>query len=306
MHRHGDLPVSARALRPSRRAVSFRWVAVGLGALAVVALVIGLAAYVELLRFRRVAAHHLPGDTRAALRIDVEQVVLYEPVRKHLIPLIDAAGTHGAGRVDRLRTQGGINLGLQLREVVIGFGPTPADWVVVVGGLFDARVLDRVEAVLRAEGTAVARKDGELALGDALFAAEADDGALVFGPSPDRVRSALRQQPTFGRLGLQDSGPGGFAVAEPSRRFCGTFELAPELRVSIRGAFSGEGAPERARAFETELRAWLHEHALAPKGSIRVSAQGADVEAWIPGDLDALDRAVAALADTLRPWVAGR
>jgi hypothetical protein len=313
--------VSDAPRRSRGGAVPFRVVGFGLGVLAAIALVIGLGAYFELLRYRRVAAHHVPADTAIAVRIDVEQVVLYEPVRKYLIPLIDAIEPHGTGRVDRLRRQGGINLGLELREVVVAVGPTAHDWVVVVGGLFDDRVLDRVEAVLRKEGTSVTEEAGVSMFGREIVAARADDGALVFGPSLECVRRALPEQPTYGRLGLVDSGPGSFAItrlplpdlegwdtaAVDGRRVraLGSLTLGPEMAVSVHVDFEGSRPDTDASRFAAELegsRDALRRFAAA-KGPIRITSVGSRVDLSIPLDVDSLDRSAAALASELRHWL---
>lgn len=320
----GDVPLTDAARKDRSGALSFRVVGFGLGALAVVALVVGLGAYFELLRYRRVAAHHVPADAVVAARIDVEQVVVYEPVRKHLVPLIDSLGSNGAGRVERLRKQGGVNLGLELREIVVAVGPTARDWVVVVGGLFDDRVLDHLETVVRSEGTPVTRQDGTLVLGRKIVAARADDNALVFGPSLENVRRALPAQPTYGRLGLEDTGPGGFAVARlpipqidqgvpglqrgTQVRAVGRLSLGPEMALTVHVDLAGPSSEREASQFAAELRGSLDtlRRFAAQKGPVRITSSGSRVELTIPLDVDGLDRAAAAMASALGGWLASQ
>ena len=85
----------------------------------------GIAAavmYFKLLHYQRVAALHLPPDTTAAARIDVENVALFEPVRKHLLPL---ANTLRAGdprlkpRLKRLEQHTRIEFAVDLREIAV-------------------------------------------------------------------------------------------------------------------------------------------------------------------------------------------
>jgi hypothetical protein len=325
---HGTSGDAARSQRSG--AVSFRIVGFGLAALAVTAVLVGVAAYVELLRYRRVAAHHLPPDTVAAFRIDVEQVVLYEPTRKHLFPLINAiGGDRAASRVARLREKGGINLGLQLREIVLAFGPSPGDWTVVVGGLFDAGVLDALEVVLRAEGTPVVRSNGTLAIGTRLFAARASDGAVVFGPSIPRLELAMREQSTYRRLGLDDSGPGSFTVSRaalrdatelgPSglsgvtraERALGKMQLRPDPRVFVHIDFSGPEGQRQATQLQRELTT-LRPKLLAFAASsgaalpVEIQGSGSSVTVEIGCDEASLDRAGAELGSVALRWIQAR
>src|SRR5690606_18391005 len=67
--------------RQHRRAVSHRLVWVGLVALAVIVLATFVIGYWVFVRYERRVLRHVPADTLVALRLDVEQVVLYEPIR---------------------------------------------------------------------------------------------------------------------------------------------------------------------------------------------------------------------------------
>src|SRR6185295_7585221 len=107
-----------------RRGVSFRSLAwVGL-ILTVLGGVGAWAAYRELIHYRRCAVEHLPADTQFLVRLDVEQVVLFEPLRRHLLPVLDrlpltakqqTPSAPAPDRLTRLR-EAGLNLGLDLRE----------------------------------------------------------------------------------------------------------------------------------------------------------------------------------------------
>jgi len=178
--------------------------------------------YVAYIRYDRGAALHLPQGTAAALRLDLEKVVLYEPVRRHLLPLANELppGRSGAQvpartRLERVQSATGIELGVDLRELVLGWGPGPADWVLIVGGRFPRTgVLDGLQRVLGEEGAVWHRSSdgaalisqGGIALGQAV------DGTLIAASNEASLRAALPLTDTHQRLELPTEGPGGFAL----------------------------------------------------------------------------------------------
>lgn len=209
---------------PERRSVSARALALYSAALGASLLVLAFVAYRQLLHYEPRAARHVPAGATFAVRVDLEQLVLFEPVRKHLLASIDrislgtgsvtakAAEDTQQGRLARLREQAGLNLGLDLRELVFARLPG-ADWIVAAGGLFsDADVIDRVAAVLAAEPGARLRREGtllRLGLGD-LTLARADDGVLLMGSSPGAIEQTFL--PRDGHLDLGRAGAAALAA----------------------------------------------------------------------------------------------
>ncbi|MEO8182011.1 MAG: hypothetical protein ABI895_24520 [Deltaproteobacteria bacterium] len=204
-----------------RRGVPFRslaWVGlvfVGLGCVG------AWIAYFELLHYRRCAVEHLPAETELAARLDVEQVVLFEPMRRHLLPLIDrlpiGAGPSalGQGRLLRLRRDAGVNLGLDLREILIA---TTRDrrWVLVLGGLFPHTLLPGLARVLTSETSA-----GWTRVGDILEFApsgaalgQAADGVLILASDRSTLAAALPSSERFAELGLAREGAGGARLSQ--------------------------------------------------------------------------------------------
>jgi hypothetical protein len=206
------------APRP-RRGRSFRGVALGLGALTLLAVAIAGLLYFRLLRYERVAGLHLPADTTAAARVDVEKVVLFEPVRKHLLSLVDELGPSAVGgslppRLERIRRHTKVELVVDLREIAVARGPSWDDWVVVLGGLFPKKgVIAGLSEVLRAEGILWTLSPDATVLSAPTGAAlgQASDGCLVLASSADRLKAALPAQATHLRLGLSLEAPGSFA-----------------------------------------------------------------------------------------------
>ena len=228
-----------------RRAVSSR--ALLLGALAAVCLA-GLGvwvAYRELIQYERRAAEHLPAGTSFAARLDLEQVLLFEPVRRHLFPLIDklpfttAAPGHSpkaADRLTRLREIGGVNLGLDLREILIAGGEKTGDWVLVLGGLFQPQgLVGAVESLLRDEGVVGLVRDGDVLSFEPWGVAlgQASDGILILASNRKALESALPATQRFIELGLARTGAGGLAVTPPVvRRWSGSTDGLAEAWLS--------------------------------------------------------------------------
>jgi hypothetical protein len=163
----------------------------------------------------------VPEGSVAVLRWDVEQAVLYEPLRRHLLPVIDArlassgrAATEPDG-LRRLEAATKINLGRDLREVVVARGPRPDDWVLAAGGMFaTSGVVEGLAALLREQGqpwqlTAdhrTAQGPGGLALG------QATDGVVLLASSRGRLEAALAPSRQSERLGLVTGHGGALAL----------------------------------------------------------------------------------------------
>ncbi len=205
-----------------RPSFSHRRVFVGLALSLLAAAGAAVYLYFTYIQYDRVAALHLPPNTAAALRLDLEKVVLYEPVRRHLLPLANevppgrqGARAPGPTRLERVQSATGIELGVDLRELVLGWGPGPTDWVLVVGGRFPRKaVLEGVQRVLGEEGVvwglsqdgAALVSEGGIALG------QAGDGTLIAAANEALLRAALPVTDAHRRLALPVEGPAGFAV----------------------------------------------------------------------------------------------
>lgn len=203
-----------------RRGISFRtlaWAGVIFTALASLG---AWVAYTRLVHYRRCAVEHLPPETELVARLDVEQVVLFEPLRRHLIPLIDRLPLAGAAtnagaetRTTRLRREAGLNLGLDLREVLVATVPDRR-WVLVLGGLFRQDLVPAIERELTSEAATGWRRAGEALeftpSGAAL--AQASDGSLLLASDRALLEAALPSSTRFRELELGREGAGGARI----------------------------------------------------------------------------------------------
>lgn len=199
-----------------RKARSFKSVAIGAGFLALVVLGVMFALYLRYVRYERVAARHLPVGTVLAVRVDVEQAVFYEPIRRHILPLFGGPGdspTQADARLARIEARSRLKRG-DLREIVVARGATRSDWAVVLGGIFP-RGSDRLVTALCDEPGWIASADRSRAehgpTGTAVGRAE--DGAVVIASSRDVLAAAVTPTDTFEVLGLSLQGAGGLALS---------------------------------------------------------------------------------------------
>jgi hypothetical protein len=281
-----------------RRGISFRklaWAGVIFTALASVG---AWVAYAQLVHYRRCAVEHLPPETQLVARLDVEQVVLFEPVRRHLIPLIDrlplgsaTANTEAEPRLTRLRRDAGLNLGLDLREVLVATTPG-GRWVLVLGGLFRHGLVPAIERELQGEAASGWRRVGdalEFTPSGAAFA-QATDGALLLASSRALLDASLPSSARFRELGLEREGAGSALIAGPvldrwasegeGPRWLGTLQSAAlALRLS--------------REIEIEVHVALRDGPSAAALAARAGHAPAPSSA---------ERALDSSADSLDPW----
>jgi hypothetical protein len=241
-------PRMAVALTSSRSdrkgALSFRVVIGVFFGLMVSGLLLGLVIHRRYVGFERVVAHHVPPDAAFVLRWDVEKVSLFEPTRRFLLPLFDAhpagspapAEPEGSRRRDRIAERTDLQLGRDLREALVSFGPGPEDWALVLGGSFpEDDVLSQALPALERDGfRSVAA--GRLQAPSGLSLARASDGAFVLAASPARLEVGLASrplQPTTPRTGA------GSLVIHPDR---------PGLPKGVRQVLSVLGDVSEVRA----------------------------------------------------------
>ncbi|MEO7036871.1 MAG: hypothetical protein ABI548_23170 [Polyangiaceae bacterium] len=208
------------------------------------ALVGGIWIFFKFVAYGRVAARHLPDDTVLAARIDVETLLISDPVRLRLLPLFDQGVVGPAtlkARHDRFRAHTGVELGRDLREIVIGV--SRSGWVLVFGGKFPRTgLLEGLQTTLDEEHTEAQLTNGVLQVRGGPAVGQAADGAFVVASDAPHLKAALQGGEAYLRLGLPPEGAGGFAllVRDPVppgfqdfERVSGSFELGKSMAVDV-------------------------------------------------------------------------
>jgi hypothetical protein len=182
-----------------------------------VVVLFGLAVgYYRLVYFERVAALHVPAGATFALRVDVEQVVLFEPIRKNLLPVLDAASDVGGQTLSqRLQLVTGINLAMDLREILFAIGPGEDAWLLVLSGLFPKHALRGVTRVMEQDAGLRASFGPEELLhleSWAMYMTQAPDGSFLVSNEPALLQAARQSSDSFRALGLSRDGVGSVAT----------------------------------------------------------------------------------------------
>jgi hypothetical protein len=184
-----------RAERPGFR--SFPVVMAVFAVLLAAGVALGVVIHDRYVGFERTVARHVPSDAVLVVRWDVEKVTLFEPTRRYLLPLLDAA-PHAASvrpgetRRQRLASEIGLDVGRDLREAMALLGPRERDWALVLGGSFPKTdVVGALGRVLEREGLKVERIGADsLVSSEGVAFGRAPDGALVIASSRARLEAA--------------------------------------------------------------------------------------------------------------------
>jgi len=195
------------AERQSRRGIAPGWV---LGALLLsflAAFGVAVLIYQRYMAFERRAARHLMGDARLVARADLEKIVLYAPFREQVLPLVQEATADPRlkPRLIRLSQHTGVEVGVDVREVVYSRGERPGSWVLAVAGMFPKTgVVRGIHAVLLEEGRQAEFDAGteRLSFPNGVVAEQAADSVVLFASDPESLASALTPSERYQALDL--------------------------------------------------------------------------------------------------------
>jgi hypothetical protein len=316
-------------------------VAIGAAALGAVIFAVALALYIRYIRYDRVAGLHIPHGASVVVRLDVEQALLYEPVRRHLLPILGApraSSSQGDARLARIEDRTGLHRG-DLREVVVASFADSSDWVIVLGGIFPrGPSAQTIALAFASEGAAWdLSSDGRVAMGpEGVAVTRASDGAVIIGSSEGTMEAALPSRDPI--LPVTRTGPGGFAfdtrgVADLQRRLSdapgvatllshttelrGTVSLSESVAVTVTADVAagsngtqllGEALAWLRTYAKTEaspgaglIRAGVERSVVSPAGG--AGAQGAQVTmAW---EREEVDRGFALASAAIRDALGG-
>ena len=112
-----DLPAQLPTEPPARssRIVTY------LVTLIIVSVVGPVVFYLAFWRFEPTAQFHIPGGMTVAVRLDARELYVFAPFRDHILPLMNdtSADRTRPSKLDQLRSETGVDLGNDLREVIV-------------------------------------------------------------------------------------------------------------------------------------------------------------------------------------------
>ncbi|MEZ4227070.1 MAG: hypothetical protein R3B13_39390 [Polyangiaceae bacterium] len=285
----------------ARQSVSHRAVFTVFFGLIAAALISGALLYFGKLRYVPKAAGHAPADALVVVRVSVEKVGTFDPVRNQLMPLVDKVGeattqaAKASARRDRFKSQAKLEFNVDLREVVLAAGPGRGDWVLVFGGMFArAKLVDGIGAVLQAEGRPGRLQDGVWRDDAGFVLAQAEDGCVVLASSEARLALALPAMTTdLGAADLELRVRPGSTTWLRGHEFPSRIEL-DGLRGDARAEGSGLRLVLPGQASATSLQP-----VLTDLGATEVRPQGDALSALFARE--GLNQAAARLAAWLEP-----
>ncbi|MCA9594276.1 MAG: hypothetical protein KC776_13225 [Myxococcales bacterium] len=291
----------------TRKAYSFRVVGSVFFALIALGIATGAAIYFHYLRYVPVAAAHVPLDSDAVVRVEVEKVVLFDPVRKYVFPIVDCAGSPKMKptRHERIQGRSRVELAVDLREIVYAQAGSSSQWVLLLGGMFPkSGVVEGMAKVLREEGRKGSVEDGVWVDAKGWALGQAQDGVVVLASNAERARAALPVGSAATSLGLPKEGAVAFALARPALdRLTGAAGIPPLRGVTsvhghlglsgdvtghaVAGVSPGADAAQEKPQVEASLRALAArpaeadvagEGAVAAQAKVRVASEGLVVD----------------------------
>jgi|GEM_PF-1378889 len=244
----------------------------------------GAFLYTRFVGFTRVAASHVPATFSAAVRVDVEQVILFEPVRRSLFPLLNelpTPSTKEAPRVRRLESEAGVQLAIDLRELLLSWDNT-GNWLGVIAGKFPSQRVAQAVAAEYASSTQQAifplRLAGAVAafqLTRELTLAEAVDGALLLGNRKGVELGLL----AAGHL-LPIEGPGALVISggewqSLAQRAVAAAWPKPELAAEFSKLAGLNGKVEIGSEVTLDLELHFRSNAIPDKSALRAMLEAA-------------------------------
>ncbi len=282
-----------------RPGISYRAVFAVFFGMLLVALTAGGMLYFGKLHYVPKATQHVPASAVVVARLSVERVGIFDPARTHLMPLMDSVGDRPGlePRRARLERAGKLEFNVDLREVAVGLGPGPEDWVLVFGGMFPrANWLGQLAELFEQEGRRGALKDGVWSDSGGFVLAQASDGCVLVASSQTQLGAALP---------AASAPPGAAPRADielwlrpgGAQWLRGKGLLLPDGLESLRGVAAGTGADLEAQVGRSGAKAVSAE--MSRLGAENLALQGTAIHARLPRE--GLDRAAAEFAAWLKP-----
>jgi hypothetical protein len=263
-----------------RGATSSRTVLIGFFALIALAVGIFIVVYLRLLGYDRVAARHIPERTDFVARLDLRQVILFAPIREHVVPVLVGPTSDASDleeRLKELQVATGVNLGMDVFEVVVL--SSEGEFGAVIGGRMPSSgVVEGVFRLLKeAPERACEAKGPRLSCRLPAFAMQqAEDGVVVVASTETLLERMLPQGNAYVGLGIDPNGAANATLVLHDT----SWGAAPLL-------FRGAGAAELGQMERLEARVdlgdpvKLHFEAV-PRAGASLAALAPKLESWRP------------------------
>ncbi len=176
-----------------RRSFSHKSVFTGLFVSLVLALLVAAYIFFRYVRYEPSAHQHIPEKMQRVTRMNVEQAVVYEPFRRHVLPLFELHRTTPEPRLQRFKRMTTIELGVDLREIVFAQGGADS-WLMALGGHFRRDgVIEGVARMLQEEGLSGDLREDPRRLVHSSGAAfsVSEDGVLLLASNESLLKRAL-------------------------------------------------------------------------------------------------------------------
>lgn len=175
--------------------------------------------YFRLVHFERAAAYHVPTGATFAARLDLQQVALFAPVRKHVLPALIRAeeSSQQKAQLERIEKATDVNLGMDLREVVV-FGQGEELGAAVGGRFPKGGVVEGLSELLAEEPQHGCALSGArlTCVRPSVMLEQADDGTVIAANSIRLLEAALVRSDGYRRLGIEVDSPGSFGLVNPA------------------------------------------------------------------------------------------
>lgn len=322
----------ATAAEPPKRSPK-RVLVVAAAAMFVLGATVAVVLWVLVFRYQPTALTHVPAGSNVVVRVEAADIVLFGPVRNHLLPVAlenrpKEPALNKVPVAERLYDRTGVRLPVDVREILVATMDGKSVVALFGGKISRGKFVAGLAEVAREENWGL-RLEKDLVVGRNVVVGQAEDGTIVVGTDRAIVMTALPASEEGAKLGLPDQGAVRFVVAKPAwenlstlsklvpeassfggvRRGTGSFTLgsSPELVLRLDPTEGTDPATieQGMAALLTNLRllTLLAPDRMGEKEALRqaiVRREGAQVVVRAPWPYDGIDRGAAALAARIR------